>query len=161
MQDETAVLPAPKRTARNKGKLIAAKPPLLAKHVGSIRTKLQSRYHQQRWIQSFAKCKPARLWVLLLLLRSGDRGDDYGVTPRNIHKFSLYKTLVGKSTLSPWTSGEVLDFSTQRRVLLSLGYGCGLPASEIVRLKVKRISISTVHRRSFASSSRRAARTAM
>ena len=62
-----------------------------------------------------------------------------GRNPRNIHKFSLYKTLVGKSTLSPWTSGEVLDFSTQRRVLLSLGYGCGLRASEIVRLKVKHI----------------------
>jgi hypothetical protein len=40
MQDETAVLPAPKRTASNKGKLIGAKAALLAKHVGSIRTKL-------------------------------------------------------------------------------------------------------------------------
>jgi hypothetical protein len=41
MQDETAVLSAPKRTAWNKGKLIGAKAALLAKHVGSIQTKLQ------------------------------------------------------------------------------------------------------------------------
>ena len=41
MQDENPILPAPKRTAWNKGKLIGAKPPLLAKHVWSIRTKLQ------------------------------------------------------------------------------------------------------------------------
>ncbi len=45
--------------------------------------------------------------------------------------------------------------SLKTRVLLSLGYGCGLRASEIVRLKVKHID------RAFASSSRRAARTAM
>jgi hypothetical protein len=32
MQDETPMLPAPKRTASNKNKLIGAKPPL-AKHV--------------------------------------------------------------------------------------------------------------------------------
>ena len=32
---------APKRAARNKGKLIGAKPPLRPKHVWSIRTKLQ------------------------------------------------------------------------------------------------------------------------
>jgi hypothetical protein len=32
---------ATQRTAWNKGKLIAAKPPLRAKHVWSIRTKLQ------------------------------------------------------------------------------------------------------------------------
>ena len=46
--------------------------------------------------------------------------------------------------------------SLKTRVLLSLGYGCGLRASEIVRS-----SISTGHRISFASSSRRGARTAM
>jgi integrase len=34
-------LPAPKRTPWNKGKLIGAKPPLLARHVWSIRTRLQ------------------------------------------------------------------------------------------------------------------------
>ena len=44
------------------------------------------------------------------------------------------------------------------RTLLSLGYGCGLRASEVVRL---RSSISTARRRSFGSSSRKAARTAM
>jgi hypothetical protein len=53
MQDETAVLPAPKRTAWNKGKLIGAKPPLLAKHAGSIRTKLQILNNdQRRWVLS-------------------------------------------------------------------------------------------------------------
>jgi hypothetical protein len=41
MQEESSVLPAPKRTPWNKGKLIGAKPPLLAWHVWSIRTKLQ------------------------------------------------------------------------------------------------------------------------
>jgi len=36
-----SVLPAPKRTPWNKGKLTGAKPPLRPKHVWSIRTKLQ------------------------------------------------------------------------------------------------------------------------
>src|ERR1700675_4049540 len=48
--------------------------------------------------------------------------------------------------------------SLKARTLLSLGYGCGLRAGEGVRLKK---SISTARRRSFASSSPRAARTAM
>jgi site-specific recombinase XerD len=47
--------------------------------------------------------------------------------------------------------------SLKARVLLSLGYGCGLRAGEVVRLKVK---TSTARRRSFGSSSPRAARTA-
>src|SRR5437870_4951166 len=37
---ENTILPAGKRTALNKGKLIGAKPPLRPKHVWSIRTKL-------------------------------------------------------------------------------------------------------------------------
>jgi len=42
MQDhEDLILPAPKHTPWNKGKLIGAKPPLRPKHVWSIRTKLQ------------------------------------------------------------------------------------------------------------------------
>ena len=41
MDDENSILPPPKRTPWNKGKLIGAKPPLLARHVWSIRTKLQ------------------------------------------------------------------------------------------------------------------------
>jgi hypothetical protein len=41
MQNETSIRPPPKRTPWNKGKLIGAKPPLLARHVWSIRTKLQ------------------------------------------------------------------------------------------------------------------------
>jgi integrase len=41
MQEENSVLPPPKRAPGNKGKLIGAKPPLLARHVWSIRTKLQ------------------------------------------------------------------------------------------------------------------------
>ena len=45
------------------------------------------------------------------------------------------------------------------RVLLSLSYGCGLRAGEVVRLKGQ--AISTARRRSFASSSPRAARIAM
>ena len=36
-----SVLPEPKRTPWNKGKLTGAKPPLRPKHVWSIRTKLQ------------------------------------------------------------------------------------------------------------------------
>ena len=36
-----STLPQPKRTPWNKGKLIGAKPPLLARHVWSIRTRLQ------------------------------------------------------------------------------------------------------------------------
>jgi site-specific recombinase XerD len=48
--------------------------------------------------------------------------------------------------------------SLKARVLLSLGYGCGLRAGEVVRL---RLSISTVRRGSFASSRPRAARIAM
>jgi hypothetical protein len=38
---QNPTLPAPKRTPWNKGKLIGAKPPLLARHIWSIRTKLQ------------------------------------------------------------------------------------------------------------------------
>src|SRR3974390_1680329 len=34
MEDETAIPPPPKRTPWNKGKLIGAKPPLLARHAG-------------------------------------------------------------------------------------------------------------------------------
>jgi integrase len=42
MQDhEDLILPAPKHTPWNKGKLVGAKPPLRPKHVWSIRTKLQ------------------------------------------------------------------------------------------------------------------------
>ena len=41
MEDENSILPPPKRMPWNKGKLIGAKPPLLARHVWSIRTKLQ------------------------------------------------------------------------------------------------------------------------
>src|SRR5438445_5824766 len=41
MEHENTILPPPKRTPWNKGKLIGAKPPLLARHVWSIRTKLQ------------------------------------------------------------------------------------------------------------------------
>jgi integrase len=41
MDDDNSIRPSPKRTPWNKGKLIGAKPPLLARHVWSIRTKLQ------------------------------------------------------------------------------------------------------------------------
>ena len=41
MQKENSVLSPPKGAPWNKGKLIGAKPPLLARHVWSIRTKLQ------------------------------------------------------------------------------------------------------------------------
>ena len=41
MQHDNLILPPPKRTPWNKGKLIGAKPPLLARHVWSIRTRLQ------------------------------------------------------------------------------------------------------------------------
>src|SRR3954469_18055744 len=42
MQDNAnSVLPTPKRTPWNKGKLTGSKPPLRPKHVWSIRTKLQ------------------------------------------------------------------------------------------------------------------------
>jgi hypothetical protein len=41
MQDENSILSPPTRTPWNKGKLIGAKPPLLARHVWSIRTRLQ------------------------------------------------------------------------------------------------------------------------
>jgi integrase len=41
MEDDRSTLPTPKRTPWNKGKLIGGKPPLLARHVWSIRTKLQ------------------------------------------------------------------------------------------------------------------------
>jgi len=42
MENQEGSIPsAPKRTAWNKGKLIGAKPPLLLRHVWSIRTKLQ------------------------------------------------------------------------------------------------------------------------
>ena len=45
MDDDNSILPGPKRTPWNKGKLIGAKPPLLARHVWSIRTKLQIERH--------------------------------------------------------------------------------------------------------------------
>jgi hypothetical protein len=41
MEDENSILPPPKRMPWNKGKLIGAKSPLLARHVWPIRTKLQ------------------------------------------------------------------------------------------------------------------------
>src|SRR5260221_14073723 len=41
MQDQVNATPAPERVPWNKGKLPGAKPPLLPKHVWSIRTKLQ------------------------------------------------------------------------------------------------------------------------
>jgi hypothetical protein len=48
MQDHNSILPPPKRTPWNKGKLIGAKPPLLARHVWSIRTKLQIERRRER-----------------------------------------------------------------------------------------------------------------
>ena len=41
MDDDNSILPPPKRTPWNKGKLIGAKPLLLARHVWTIRTRLQ------------------------------------------------------------------------------------------------------------------------
>jgi len=41
MKDDNSILPPPKCTPWNKRKLIGAKPPLLARHVWSIRAKLQ------------------------------------------------------------------------------------------------------------------------
>src|ERR1700732_1466582 len=41
MEHENSILPPPTHTPWNKGQLIGAKPPLLASHVVSIRTKLQ------------------------------------------------------------------------------------------------------------------------
>ena len=41
MEDENSILPPTETHAWNKGKRIGAKPPLLARHVWSIRTKLQ------------------------------------------------------------------------------------------------------------------------
>jgi hypothetical protein len=41
MQDHNSILLSPDRRPWNKGKLIGAKPPLLARHVWSIRTRLQ------------------------------------------------------------------------------------------------------------------------
>jgi integrase len=41
MQNENPILLPRKRIAWNKGRLVGAKPPLLARHVWSIRTKLQ------------------------------------------------------------------------------------------------------------------------
>ena len=41
MQDDNSIFPPLKRTPWNKEKLIGAKPPLMARHVWSIRTKLQ------------------------------------------------------------------------------------------------------------------------
>ena len=50
MQDENSVLSPPKRAPWNKGKLIGAKPPLLARHVWSIRTKRsRSRSEPATW----------------------------------------------------------------------------------------------------------------
>jgi hypothetical protein len=48
MEHHNSILPAPKRTPWNKGKLIGAKPPLLARHVWSIRTKLQIERRRER-----------------------------------------------------------------------------------------------------------------
>jgi site-specific recombinase XerD len=62
--------------------------------------------------------------------------------------------------MSPDETRRLLAVATslKARVLLSLGYGCGLRAGEVVRLKVKH---TTARRGSFALSSPRAARIAM
>ena len=63
MQDDNLILAAPKRMPWNKGKLIGAKPPLLARHVWSIRTKLQIESEPATWqcsiSPSIASCEAA------------------------------------------------------------------------------------------------------
>ena len=56
MEDESSILPPPKRTPWSKGKLIGAKPPLLARHVWSIRTKLDTSFtaHRRRSFRAAA-----------------------------------------------------------------------------------------------------------
>ena len=62
MQDHNSTLPLPNRTPWNKGKLIGAKPPLLARHVWSIRTRLQiERRAPATWRCSIASYEAAML----------------------------------------------------------------------------------------------------
>jgi hypothetical protein len=60
-----STLPAPGRTPWNKGKLIGPKPPLLARHVWSIRTKLQIEKRTRDLamfnLESIASCEAA-MW---------------------------------------------------------------------------------------------------
>jgi hypothetical protein len=58
MEHHNSILPAPKRTPWNKGKLIGAKPPLLARHVWSIRTRLQIQGRVERAIRWGSRERP-------------------------------------------------------------------------------------------------------
>jgi hypothetical protein len=49
VQNKNSILFPPKRIAWNKGKLVGAKPPLLARHAWSIRTKLQIQIRTREW----------------------------------------------------------------------------------------------------------------
>jgi hypothetical protein len=67
MQNENSILLPPKRVAWNKGKLVGAKPPLLARHVWSIRTKLQIEKRTRDWrcsiSPSIASYEVAMSWL--------------------------------------------------------------------------------------------------
>ena len=49
MEDDRSTLPTPKRTPWNKGKLIGAKPPLLARHAGLYGRSFKSRGGPATW----------------------------------------------------------------------------------------------------------------
>jgi hypothetical protein len=61
MQYENSMLSPSKRTPWNKGKLIGAKPPLLARHVWSIRTRLQIE-RRTRDLAMFNLAIDSKLW---------------------------------------------------------------------------------------------------
>jgi hypothetical protein len=71
MQDENSVLSPPKRAPWNKGKLSGAKPPLLARHVWSIRTKLQIDERRTGIVCCAGSCRHAANRIPGHRLRSG------------------------------------------------------------------------------------------
>jgi hypothetical protein len=83
MQDDNSILAAPKHMPWNKGKLTGAKPPLLARHVWSIRTKLQIEKRNGRCAHDLSPIKnqwplPAKL---LLNKQTGGRLLIFGANP--------------------------------------------------------------------------------
>jgi hypothetical protein len=103
MEDDRSTLPTPKRTPWNKGKLIGAKPPLLARHVWSIRTKLQIE-RRTRDLAMFNLAIDSKLRgcdVIYSITSSARRSTDGGtVRPRAsaVLKFTTSSNFVGCST---------------------------------------------------------------
>jgi hypothetical protein len=96
MQDDSSILLRPKRTPWNKGKLIGAKAPLLARHVWSIRTKLQ------------IEGRTRDLAMFNLAIDSKLRGCD--VVAMNVEDTAPNGYALARATVRQWKTGRPVRF---------------------------------------------------